>query len=318
MPIPGPAANALDWLLFDQAGVLTTAQAATLLGRGRIRTLLDSGRWRRVCRGVLISHNGPLTAGQALWVAVLAAGDGALLAGLTAAREGGLRWKRPGPIHLLVRDLGKTADLRRRLPLDMPAVVLHRTEILPDSHTQVGRPMRTTMARAMADAAQWASSDDEARTLLAAACQQRLVTPAEIQAVLSVMPRARRRRVALQTLALVEGGAAALSEIDFVRLCRRHRLPPPDLQEPRRDESGRHRFLDAYWREQHVHVEVDGAHHMDAGQWEADMRRQNEVWLRGDRVLRFSAAQVRHHTDYVVSLLRSALGLRDLGKLGLK
>ncbi|MGN9906900.1 endonuclease domain-containing protein [Phytohabitans sp. LJ34] len=95
----------------------------------------------------------------------------------------------------------------------------------------------------------------------------------------------------------------------FVTLCRRSRLPAPDLQERRRDRAGRNRYLDAYWREQRVHVEVDGAHHMDAGQWEADMRRQNEVWLRGDRVLRFSAWQVRHHPTYVVALLRSALGL---------
>lgn len=309
MPMPGPAANALDWLLFDQAGVLTTAQAANLLGRGRMRGLLRSGRWRRICRGVLISHNGPLTHDQAIWVAVLAAGEGALVAGLNAAVLAGLRWSRRGPIRLLVPADHPYAALRRRLPLDLPAVSVHRTAVLPGSHVQVGRPMRTTMARAVVDAARWAGSDDEARTIVTAACQQRLVTPDELNTVLSVLPRARRRRVVLETAGFAAGGAAALSEIDFVRLCRRHRLPPPDLQEPRRDKGGRNRYLDAYWREQRGHVEVDGAHHMDAGQWEADMRRQNEIWLRGDRVLRFSAAQIRHHPDYVVALLRCALGL---------
>jgi very-short-patch-repair endonuclease len=167
------------------------------------------------------------------------------------------------------------------------------------------------------DAAQWARTDDEARTIVAAACQQRLVTPAAIRAVLAVMPRARRRRVVLETAGFVEGGATALSEINFVKLCRRHRLPTPDLQEQRRDTSGRNRYLDAYWREQRVHVEVDGAHHVDAGQWEADMLRQNEIWIRGDRVLRFSAWQVRHHADYVVAQLRAALSLPDLDGLGL-
>jgi len=305
--MPGPAATALDWLLFDQSGVLTTAQAAAVLGRARIRTLLGSGRWRRACRGVLLSHNGPLTADQALWVAVLAAGDGALLAGPTAAHEGGLRWMHPGPIHLLAPEGRRYPDLRRRLPMDMPAVVLHRTATLPDNHVQVGRPMRTTMARAVVDAAQWAHTDDEARALVAAACQQRRVTPAEVGAVLSVMPRARRRGLVAETVRLAEGGATALSEIDFVKLCRKHRLPAPDLQEHRRDKSGRNRYLDAYWHEQHLHVEVDGAHHMDAAHWEADMRRQNEIWLRGDRVLRFSAWQVRHNPAYVAALLREAL-----------
>ncbi len=307
MPVPGRAASELDWLLFEQEGVLTTAQAAGLLGRGRLRGLLDSGRWRRICRGVLLSHNGPLTAGQALWVAVLATGEGALLAGLTAAREGGFRWHRPGPIHLLVPDGHRYPDLRRRLPLEMSAVVVHRTAILPDTHVQVGRPTRTTMPRGLVDAAQWARSHDEARTIVAAACQQRLVTPAEIRAVLSVLPRAHRRRLVLETLTLVEGGATALSEIDLVKLCRRHHLPAPELQERRRDQAGRNRYLDAYWREQRVHVEVDGAHHMEAGQWEADMRRQNEIWIRGDRVLRFSAWQVRHRADDVVAQLRAAL-----------
>ncbi|GAA4449849.1 DUF559 domain-containing protein [Phytohabitans houttuyneae] len=307
MPVPGRAATALEWLLFEQDGVLTTAQAAAVVGTGRVRTLTASGRWRRACRGVLIAHNGPLTAGQALWVAVLAAGKGALLGGLTAAREGGLRWPRPGPIHLLVRDPGRAASLRGRMPLDMPAVIVHRTTVLPDHHVQVGRPMRTTMARAVADAAQWARGDDEARTVVAATCQQRLVTPAEVRAVLSDLPRASRRRLVLETLTLAEGGATALSEIDFVNLCRRHGLPVPDLQERRRDRAGRIRYLDAYWREQRVHVEVDGAHHMEAGQWEADMRRQNEIWIRGDRVLRFSAWQVRHRPADVAQQLSAAL-----------
>jgi very-short-patch-repair endonuclease len=174
---------------------------------------------------------------------------------------------------------------------------------------QVARPMRTTLPRSVVDAAQWARTDDEARSVVAAACQQRLVAPPEVRAVLSLLPRAHRRRLVLETAGFAEGGATALSEIDFVRLCRRHRLPAPDLQERRQDRAGRNRYLDAYWREQRVHVEVDGAHHMDAGQWEADMRRQNEIWIRGDRVLRFSAWQVRHHPDDVAQQLRAALGL---------
>ncbi|MFC0532665.1 endonuclease domain-containing protein [Phytohabitans kaempferiae] len=316
MPIPGHAASALDWLLFEQAGVVTAAHAAALLGRARVRGLLASGRWRRVCRGVLVSHNGPLTAGQALWVAVLAThpsgapGHGALLAGLTAACEGGLRWSRPGPLYVLVPAGHPYPDLRRRLPLDMPAVVVHRTSVLPGDHVRAGRPPRTAMPRSIVDAAQWARTDDAARTVVAAACQQRRVAPEELRAVLSVMPRARRRALVLETADLAAGGATALSEIDFLRLCRRHRLPAPDLQERRLDGDGRSRYLDAYWREQRVHVEVDGAHHMDAGQWEADMRRQNEIWIRGDRVLRYSAWQVRHQPDYVVAQLRAALGLR--------
>ena len=60
------------------------------------------------------------------------------------------------------------------------------------------------------------------------------------------------------------------------------------------------RYLDAYWRWWRLHVEIDGAHDMDARNWAADMQRQNEVWLASDRILRFTAFDVRTRPDYVV------------------
>lgn len=79
------------------------------------------------------------------------------------------------------------------------------------------------------------------------------------------------------------------------------------MQEKRRDASGRTRYIDAYWREWRLHAEADGAHHMDSRHWEADMHRQNDVWIAGDRILRFSAAQVRYRPGEVAGQLRSAL-----------
>ncbi|HEX5596405.1 MAG TPA: hypothetical protein VFX61_10360 [Micromonosporaceae bacterium] len=304
---PGPDGDELDWLSFEQDGILTSSQATALLGRGRLRGKLAGGQWRRVCRGVVVTHNGPLTAGQTLWVAVLAAGEDAVLAGLHAAREGGLRFRLSGGIHVLVPGTRGYADLRRRLPIDMPGVVVHRSGTLPESHLQVGRPMRTTMARSLVDAAGWARTDDEARTIVAAAFQQRLVTAPEIESVLDDLPRARRRALVRETAQDAAGGAQALSEIDFVKLCRRFGLPAPDLQERRKDATGRNRYIDAYWREWRLQVEVDGAHHMDVRHWAADMRRQNEVWIAGDRILRFPVWVVRHRPVEVAAQVRAAL-----------
>ncbi|MFY1698304.1 hypothetical protein [Solwaraspora sp. WMMA2101] len=167
--------------------------------------------------------------------------------------------------------------------------------------------MRTSMARSLVDAAGWARSDDEAQAIVAAGCQQRRVTPAEILAVLRRMPRARRRQLISVTAVDADGGATALSEIDFIRLCRHHRLPLPDLQERRRDRSGRLRYLDAYWRQWRLQVEVDGAHHMDVREWAADMKRQNDVWIAGDRILRFPAFLIRSRPAEVVDQVRGAL-----------
>ncbi|MEU0546678.1 hypothetical protein [Micromonospora sp. NPDC005979] len=306
--LPADDADAFDWLAFEQAGVLTTAQLASLLSEGTVRGRIRSGRWRSICRGIVLTGNGRLTPDQQLWVAVLAAGSGAVLAGATAATEAGVRGLRREPLHVLVpADRRAARTSFRRLPIDMPAVLLHRTSVLPDVHVQLARPPRTTTARALVDAAGWASSVDEAQGLLAAGCQQRRVLPEELGAVLDVLPRAPRRRLIRQTIADIAGGAEALSEINFVRLCRRHRLPAPDLQRHRVDAAGRNRWLDAYWHEWRVQVEIDGAHHMDARQWAADMRRQNDVWTSGDRILRFPAWLVRARPDEVADTVRRAL-----------
>jgi len=304
--LPGRDAPELEWLLFAQSDVLTWTQAAAELGRSRARHLVASGRWRAVCRGVLVAHNGPLTAAQQRWVAVLAAGRGALLAGLTAAVEGGLRRFRPDPLRVLVPTGHTYPNLRHRLPADMPAVRVHRAQV-PEAHVQPARPMRTTMPRALVDAAAWARSDDDARQIVAAGCQQRLVQPDEILAVTALLPRLKRRQLVIETARDAAGGAEALSEIDFLRLCRRFGLPRPDLQERRPDATGRIRFLDAYWRAWRLHAEVDGAHHMEVRAWEADMRRQNEVWIAGDRILRFPATQVRRRPAEVAAQLHAAL-----------
>ncbi|MFY1598995.1 hypothetical protein [Micromonospora sp. WMMD737] len=143
--LPADEADALDWLTFEQAGVVTTAQATRSLTEGTVRGRVRSGRWRAICRGVVLMGNGRLTRDQQLWVAVLAAGPGAVLAGPTAAAEAGVRRLRREPLHVLVpahRRAGRT--VLGRLPIDMPAVVVHRASVLPAAHLQLARPPRTT------------------------------------------------------------------------------------------------------------------------------------------------------------------------------
>jgi hypothetical protein len=305
--LPGPEAGELEWLTFEQEGVLSTTQAVGLLGRGVVRGLVRRNVWRSICRGVVLSGNGQLTRDQQLWVAVLAAGPGAALAGATAAAVGGVRGLRKEPVQVLVPAERKPSRCVPHLPLDMPGVRIYRTTYLPSEHRQIGRPPRTIMARAVVDAAAWAGTPKEARIVLAAACQQRRVNPAELIDVVAAMPRVRRRRLIRTTLDDLEGGAQALSEIDFMALCRRFRLPRPDLHERRTDADGRVRYLDAYWKEWRLHVEIDGAHHMDVRHWADDMLRQNQVWISGDRILRFPGWLVRARPGIVADQIRAAL-----------
>jgi very-short-patch-repair endonuclease len=248
----------------------------------------------------VIAHNGPVTRNQRLWAAVLAAGDGAVCAGVTAATLEGLRGYDRAEIHLLVpadRQLGR-----------LRGVVVHRTTALPDGQVRIqALPPRTVVARSLVDAAAWAHTDDDARAIVAAGFQQGRVTADEIGQVLTVLPRTRRRGLVRETVRYASGGAEALSEIHLAQLCRRFGLPAPDQQVQRKDRSGRQRYLDAYWHAYHLHVEVDGAWHLEVRSWWDDMRRQNDLWIRGDRVLRFPAWVLRSRPDSVAAQLRSAL-----------
>jgi very-short-patch-repair endonuclease len=111
----------------------------------------------------------------------------------------------------------------------------------------------------------------------------------------------------------IAGGAEALSEIDFARLCRRHGLPMPLRQVVRREASGRRRFVDALWRRpdrRTVVAEVDGALHLVARRWWDDQLRQNELVLSDAIVLRFPSVVVRAEPGIVVDQLRRALRVR--------
>jgi len=119
--------------------------------------------------------------------------------------------------------------------------------------------------------------------------------------------QAGRRRLITQTALDAAGGTHSLAEIDFVELCHRHDLPEPSLQVVRHDAAGRRRYLDALFEPWQVHVEIDGGQHLDARQAWSGMRRQNELWIAGDRVLRFPAWALRHDPGAVMAQVRAAL-----------
>jgi hypothetical protein len=308
---PPDEASDLEWLLYQQHGVLTTRQALTQMSRSRLRHLVATGRWQRVTRGVVVAHSASLDREQQLWVAVLCCGDGAVLAGLSAACAGGLR-RAPGRTIDVLVPAGSRPLQPRRAALAatsfMPRVVAHRTSMLLDKDV-LGRaaPPRTTMERSLVDAAQWANTDDQARAIVAAACQQRLTSPPDIFAVVERMTRARRRSVVLEAVGLLATGAAAVSEIHFAKLCRRFGLPEPDRQTMRRDRSGQLRYVDASWHDYGLHAEIDGGYHLNPEAYWADMMRQNDLWIGRERILRFPAWAIHRQPAAVARQLRAAL-----------
>lgn len=300
--------NALAELLETQDQVADVASVRSWITPGELRWRLSSGRWQRPCRGVIVAHSGPLTEAQRLWVALMWAGRGAVLAGLTAARLDGFegfadRDAAERPIHVLapaVRSVGKA-------PSGLPVVVHYATTLgTPDVHP-LRRPPRTRIARSLVDAATWMSTDRGAQAVLAAGVQQRLVRVEHLSGVVEGNQRLRRRRLIAGTLDDIRGGAHALSELDFTRMViRPYRLPEPDRQRCRLDSRGRRRYLDAVWEAAKVLAEIDGGQHMDPLQYWDDMARDNDFG-RSYRILRFPAWIVRYQPGQVAAQIRRAL-----------
>ena len=286
----------------DDSRLVTTARNLRTDGvnRRQLAAEIGAGRWRRSGLAV-VTHNGPLSRDQRWAVGLVHAGPRALLTAFTAAEAFGVRgWER-AEVHVLAPGGSR---VRGHCPV---SVVLHRYRTPPRR-----APARCIeqLPDALVRAAATFTAPRPACGLLAAAVQQGTVTCADLHAALSRATRAQHRHVLLAAVDDIDGGSQALSEIDFVRLCRRHRLPEPIRQLQPRDASGRRRYLDATWRRDDgrlVVAEVDGALHLAPRRWWDDQLRQNELTLVDALVLRFPSVIVRTEPRLVAAQLRRAL-----------
>ena len=275
------------------------AQGHTAAG---IRAQLTARRWRRWGRAIVL-HNGPLSRQQQWYVARVHGGPHALLAAFTAAEACGLRgWERDD-VHIVMPQGARGST---RCPVAMRR---HRVRDWSRVRRYRQGPVQL-LPQALLIAAASFSSPRPACGILAAAVQQRLVTADRLRSELDLNPRLRHRRILIAGLADIAQGADALSEIDFVRLCRRFGLPTPIQQLVRRERSGRRRYLDATWRRRDgrlVVVEIDGALHLAVDRWWRDQLRQNELAVADALILRYPSVIVRTEPDLVARQLRQAL-----------
>lgn len=288
-----------------QEGVALRSQLHGLgLTDDEVRAAVAGGRWQRWGHHVVVLHNSSLTRAQVMWACVLDAGPTAALASHTALELGGFRpfAQEAAQIHLLVsRGMKVSAD---------PRVVVHESRrVEPDRHIRRAGLPCTPPERSAIDAAAWQRWPRFACAMLAAVVQQRLTTAERLEAELGRVGRVRHRAHLRAALADIAGGAHALSELDLLALCRRFRLQQPRRQRQRRDVDGTMRYLDAEWvlcDGSLLVLEVDGRHHLDVGQWQADMRRERAVVISGRRVLRATSLEVRIDARQLAADLRRA------------
>ncbi|SKB03171.1 hypothetical protein [Aeromicrobium choanae] len=279
------------------ADVLTTAQANSLHGRSAVRHRLATGRWQRPTRGVIVTHSGPLTADQRERVVLAACPPGSALAGLTAATRLGLRGFEPSQVHVVLPSGAKRPST---------AAVVHWSTMLGTEDVPANRsPRMTSLERSVIDAASWASTKQAARVLVIAAFQQRLTNVRRMRDALSRRGPCRHRAVIIQSILDAAGGIQSLPERDFDEIRLLAGLPRPSRQV--RAEGQDHRYyLDVWWEESHLAVEIHGIPHLAVEQWSDDLHRTNELVIDGRRVLVFSSFAIRHQRDLVIDQLRRA------------
>ena len=151
IPIPGACRE----LLALQSGVVGRQQALQAgLREDVIRTLLRTGRWQPMQRGVYAAFTGEPCRQAVLWSVVLRIGPDAILSHQTAAELFGFASDTDGPIHVIVP--------RESQPGRIPGVVIHRIDRARDARHPSLLPPRTKVEETVLDLAASARSVEDA------------------------------------------------------------------------------------------------------------------------------------------------------------
>jgi very-short-patch-repair endonuclease len=210
--------------------------------------------------------------------AVLASGPGVVLSHESAGYLWGmLRSRRPSPAglgepsHVIV-----PGNARRR-----PGIVIHRSRTLTESQTTRHRGIPvTTTSRTLADLRRTLPRKQFAAALRQAEFLRLPVDPG-----------------------LDPDGTRSDMEADFLAICRRHRLPKPEVNF-RIDAFD----VDFVWPDRRLAVEVDGWDtHRTRTSFEEDRARDVKLTLLGYDVIRFTWHQLTDAPGEVAAALRELL-----------
>lgn len=301
MARPAPA----DQLIRAQAGVVTRQQLVESgWTQDQVDAQVDGRRWRLLNEHVVVCHNGPLTLAQQRWAVDLSTPGLHAMAARTAMQMWGISGFGTDVVQLLVPRGGHV------LPVAGVAVEVHESRRFGPGDIVHGRsPQLARLARAAVDAAAWSGDLWTAYRVLVAPVQQRRLRASALQAEIVAASRLRYRR---QLLALANdlcGGAEALSEVEFLRFCRRHGLPRPTCQR-RMDSAGRWRYLDATFVRRDgslLRVEIDGGIHLSLAVRSRDTLKDNEASLDRRLALRFASAAIYADDPQALDQLRRGL-----------
>jgi hypothetical protein len=291
-----------------QDHIVSRSQAAEHgVERYHIARRVAAGTWQRVGPHVVVLHGGPLSTTQKRWAAVLHGGSDAALFGLTALEAAGLRGHETAVQHVVARHGHGRRDLRDQAV----RIEVHESiELGPSAIHPLAQPRRQRVERAAVDAAARQPTDGTCRAVIAAVVQQGLVRADDLRAYPQWVLTVSRRRLILETIDDVAGGAQSLPEIEWSRGIRRVGLPEPTRQRVVKHPGGRY-YLDADFDPWRVTVEINGAQHLRLLDREYDDNRRFALSSGGRLVVDIASYLVRHDID--ACMLRTARALHSRG-----
>ncbi len=267
------------------------------ISTGAIARLVASGRLHRIYPGVYaLGHRAICTEGRLL-AAILYAGPGAALSHAIAAHW----WE-------LLSSLPYTIDVtspRRRRSLEAVRVH-HRPRVERVMHR--GLPV-TPVARTLLDFASVAPLTSVRKAVAEADFKRRIDLEA-IDANTGVgRPGSARLKRALSLHRPEYARTLSPAEDLLLDLCRRHRIPFPEVNVPIGPDK-----VDALWRDARLIVEVDGGDaHGTVAQMRSDRERELRLRDAGFTVNRYSGVQITDSRPAVAADIRRALGGAPLG-----
>lgn len=287
----------------SQGGVASRRQLYRLgVTRWEIRSQVRADRWKLIGEQSVQLHNGELSLAGHHWAAVFQGGPRACLDGEAALTASGLtRW---------VTDRIRVSVPRGARVRRTPLYDIRQTRRWNAGDLAPGGVPRTRVPVAAVRAGLWARSDKQAALVITQVVQQGLATPEDLGRELLRIRRAKRRSL-LHTVVndLLDGGRS-LGEMEVASELKKQGLPAPSRQHLRRDTRGRY-YLDMYWPEYDLVVEIDGIHHAWSENIVADALRQNTLALANSTVLRLPLLGLRLQPDDFFAQI--ADGLRQGG-----
>jgi very-short-patch-repair endonuclease len=301
-PYDGPLMRRVRALAVDQGGVVSRRQLYALgVTRWMVVANVRARRWRRIGDQSICVHTGPLAPSGDWWAAVFQGGPRAFLDGSSALEAAGLQHYSSLRVRVSVP---RGAKVRRNRRYDIRQTRRWSSDDVAASGIPRSRPAVAAIRGAL-----WAATDRQATYLLTLAVQQGLAPPEELGLELLRVRRDKRRALLALVVNDLLDGARSLGELDVSRELRRRGIPEPDRQVLRQDRKNRY-YLDLYWHEYGLVVEIDGIHHAWAQNIVGDALRQNSLVISGDVVLRLPLLGLRLQPDDFFHQIGAALTAR--------